>query len=378
MKEMNYFGTAVSGGNTEHVYDGPVFEGYNVNHDGEHQIALESYQENFAITQLLAQLASTDYQSKGKIDGAVLESAGEAVLESLQEEREQVLEAAGAGVVSRAKEFLKKLWGKVKAFFASIVRSIDLMTKSGQDFVKKYKKQLEGLKTAGMKETTYNYTLDALNIEQAYKANTETADAAINRIVNNLGKNIGMGENDSHDGADSAIDKFREGKEERLEQFRAKLVGGAGKLDASELRDAVRKLLRDGKDEKAEVNVNIQAIISDLEGSSKLTATISKAQREADKFYGDTIKSLDNLEKALNKDGADFKNSKGNSIGKGAKMSSAGSTKAATIASIVSSEVSAKQAVVNTVFSEWNSAVKERDSEYKRILRAAFSYKQKN
>lgn len=377
---MSYFSSALSGNQSVHTYDGPVFEGYDESFGGEHQIAMESYQENFEIVQLLSQMASTDALVTRKVDVAVMESAGEAVLESLMEEQVSVLEAAGSGVIERAKNFLKKLWGKVKAFFASIGRSLDLLTKSGQDFVKKYKKELEKLKLAGMKETMYQYTLEDLNIEDAYKAATETTASAASVVISVLGSAKGMGADDSHDKVDSAISDFRDKKDDRLDEFRGKILGGsATKMDGSDFREAVKKKLRGGADDKEERNVNIHAIISELEGTSKLKSKIDKAQREADKFFGDRIKELDNMEKAFNKDGGGAKiPTGGTSTASINGLSNAGATKAATVASIISSEVSAKQAIVNTVFSEWNSAVKERDAAYKAVIRKAFSYKEKN
>lgn len=366
----NFFGTALTGGSTQVVtYDGPVFEGYNVEHDGEFSIAIESAQDQLEI---VAALAALDVQTTNFVKESM--ATDEEGLEYVAESFEPVLEASGVNVFTKIKEAIKKLWGKVKAFFASVLRSVDGVTKSAQDFVKKYKKQIQELKLTGLKHEMFTYTVEDLNL--SYKADAQK-DAA--GVVNQITSVVSGGDVEK---AQDAVNAFREGRDERLQDFRASVIGAGGKLDEKEFREAVRKQLRGGKDEKAEVNVNIHAIIGEIEGTGKLTSKIAKVQKEADKVFGDSIKLVDQLEKTIGNSKevthghASFEYKKADG-GKGTKVMPNGIVaKASVVASAISSELSAQQAIVNTAISEWTSAIKERDGVYKKVIMKAFNHKQ--
>lgn len=370
----NFFGSALAGGWTNYVYDGPTFEGYNVEAGGEFAIAMESAQDQLEI---VAAIADLDVQTTNFVKESM--DAGEDGLEYVSESYGPVLEASGSNVFEKIKAAIKKLWGKVKAFFASVVRSLDAMTKSAQDFVKKYKKQIENLKLAGFKYEMHTYTVEDFEVD--YKADAQKDAAA---VVKTITANINQGAKSESEleSVQKQIETFKEGVEDRLDEFRAAILKTSGKLDAQDFREAVRKKLRNGKEdnEKEEVNINIQSIISQIEGTNKLNTKISKVQKEADKIFGDSIKLVDDLEKAINKarpterGGINVEHNSGAKI----SMTSAVAPKAAVVASTISRELSAKQAIVNTAISEWSSAVKERDSVYKQVIMKAFSHKADN
>lgn len=380
----NFFGTAFTGSNSTVVYDGPVYEGYNVNHGGEFAIATESAEQNLNI---LAAIAALDVQ----MTQAVAESMN-GVEDYQVEELEVALEAAGAGVIEKIKNAIKTLWGKVKAFFASVVRTLDGLTKSTEDFVKKYKSQLEKLNLSGFKYEMHNYTIESLDIE--YSSNiVQDAQSVVDVITKAVGSQGGY--NATADATLETIDKriseMRDERDNKLEAFRGAILNQSGKkFTAEEFREEVYKKLRSGKEsnEVEEVSVNVHKIMTEVKETSKLKSKISKAQKEADKTFGDAIKLVDKLALAINKGSSDtsgktkvdYKNSAGadKTIGGKHGMSTQVASRAATVANHISSMLSAQQAIVNTAFSEWNSAVKERDAVYKKVLVKAFSYKQKD
>lgn len=352
----NFFGTAIAGQETPAVYDGPVFEGYNVTHGAEFAIAMESASDQLEIVAALAELdvQTTQFVAESSKEGADLDY----VAENLS----PVLEATGAGVFGKIKNAIQTLWGKVKAFFASVIRMLDGVTKSAQDFVKKYKKQIENLKLSGMKYEMHNYSVEDLALE--YKGDAiKTAEGVVNTILANV--NAKAEDQGALDAVQKQVDEYREKTEDRLDVFRSTVLGGSGKLEAADFRTEVRKKLRSGKEDndKAEVSVNIQQIISEIEGTNKLNTKISKIQKDSDKAFSESIKLVDKLEKAINK-------------GSDTTVNSKVAPKAAFVASTISRELSAKQAIVNTAISEWSGAVKERDGVYKRVIMKAFSYKQ--
>ncbi len=102
----NFFGTALAGGSTQFTYDGPTFEGYNVEHGGEFSIAIESAQDQLEI---VAAMADLDVQTTNFVKESA--EAGEDGLEYVAESFGPVLEAANGGVFQKIKDAIKKLWG---------------------------------------------------------------------------------------------------------------------------------------------------------------------------------------------------------------------------------------------------------------------------
>lgn len=360
----NYFGTAFAGGTAINniEYTGPVYEGYSIEHGGAYSIEMECALEQVQITQLLSEVATIDHETEGRLSHVTESYDIESVLESAT----PVLESAAGNAIAKVKAFLMKLWGKVKAFFASLIRALDGMTKSTADFVKKYQKQIDGLKLYGFKYNMYKYTVDSSAIETAYNADVIT-ELGLKKAIGALLTAGGSG-SDRLDKIDAALDNARDNKDNILDKARGDLIG-KGPLDASDFRDEVRKSFRNGEDETKEVDVNIQTIIKEVKETSKLTSKINKVQKDSDNFFKDQIKMIDDIEKAINKD---------NGFDKGgvkANYSAGTAPKAAAFASFISTGVSSQQAIVNSFISEWHAAVKERDSVYKKVIMKAFSYK---
>ncbi len=228
----------------------------------------------------------------------------------------------------------------------------------------------------------HTYTVE--DLELSYKADAQKdASGVVQTIIANISSTAKS--EAELEAVQKKVDEFKDGVDGRLEEFRAAVIGSSGKLDGEDFRKEVRKKLRGGKEdgEAEEVTVNIHGIIKEIEGTSKLNTKISKVQKEADKVFADSIKLVDNLEKAISKakddsgrTSVDY-SAKNGGTGK-MVVSTAVAPKAAVVASTISRELSAQQAIVNTAISEWTSAVKERDSVYKRVIMRAFSYKQED
>lgn len=390
---MSYFGSSMAGSLGAVNYTGPSYDGgYDVNHDGEHQIAMESMQANYEITRAFAQMASVDYTNRARVQQAVLESYSPYQVEEELRNYDVALEAASTGVIQKIKDFVMKLWGKVKAFFASVARSIDLVFKSGTDFVKKYKEQLKKLKLSGFKETTYNYTLGNLPITKVYGKDSNdgfghvltTISSGMNDFAGTKIDRDGSDANKEHwDEVDRKLAEHESQRDQRMEEFRGELISGS--TSAETFREDLRKALRGGEKTKKEIHINMSTIISDLEGVNKLNETIKKARTEADNHYNGVIRKLNDAADTIdkNKGKADYQTEAGD---RAKYISDEGDTKPASDAYVsrvtrymrsISSDVTARQAIINSVFTEWNAAITERDKEYKRIIRAALSYKEK-
>lgn len=362
-----YFNTALTGGSSNDVrYTGPVYEGYSIQHGGGHVIEMECALEQVQITQLLAEVATIDHNTEGKL-AQVTESYD---IEAIMESEAPVMESAAGNVIAKVKSFLMNLWGKVKAFFASLVRTLDSMTKSTEDFVKKYKKQIENLKVAGMKYDMYDYTLQPkTDLATLYVAGDTNEHGIYKLILAKLG-DAGTKGDDKLEEVENKLARYRDDKEDRLDAFRGQI---SGVKDASDFREELKKGFRGDKDSTEEVNVNLQTIIREVQETKKLTAIINKAQIGADKYYKDRIKMIEDIDKSINKTGG-FDRGGDQKV----KYSDGMAPKAASFVSIVSSEASARQAIVNAYISEWHAAVKERNNVYKKVILKAFSYKRED
>ena len=377
----NFFGTAFTGTHSNNdvvVYDGPVYEGYNVEHGGEYSIAMESAQENLNI---IAAMAALDVQVTHYVAECAQAGDDEYALEAVQEKYESVLEAAGSSFIEKIKNAIKTLWGKVKAFFASVVRTLDGMTKSTEAFVKKYEKQLQTLNLHNFKYEMHTYTVEDLNIDYIGTFEQDQ-EKVIQVIVSKIGVRNQSSSDSSLEAVDKQIEKIREDKEKKLDEFRGSIIK-QGPLDADDFRKEIQKSLRNGKEpsEAEEVQVNVNKIIADVKGTAKLKTKIDKFQKDADKAFGNAIKMVDKLAVAFNKSSGSKDDKVQTTYGRADgskgkyKTSTQMASRAATMANLISSAISAKQAVVNTAITEWSSAVKERDAVYKKVLVKAFSHK---
>lgn len=375
---MNYFGNF---SNNEHGV--MPAEGYDINHGAEYQIAMESMQASLEISNAFARMASIDYTLSHDIEMVV---ATESFFpEHMADGYVATMEGMAGDVFSKVKDFIKKLWAKIKAFFASLVRSMDLMFKSTNDFVKKYKTQLTKLNLSGFKYVTYNYTINVGSITGLYAIlDTLNDDVSTDVFIStgirqNVGTDLRKSEHEGNEEAfkelDDELDRYRDKREERIDEFRAKIVGG--QPTANTFRSDLARILRDNANSKTERHIIMNDIIRDIESSNKLRELVNKTQRDSDKYFSKKIDQIDKIEKAVKEKGAGATYKKGAQnvayITKGGTKAYA--ERAAKYLNILSGDISARQAVINTAITTWNEAIKERDSEYKKIIRAALAYK---
>ena len=305
-----------------------------------------------------AELHEIFMESFYNVEQAELAAATEGVaLEGSQ--YEAVAEAAIKNAATKIKEFLQKLWAKVKAFFHNIKRYLDSIFMSGADFVKKYQKEIDKMgKLEDYTVKMYNYDDD--EIDSVVEVNVEDT-------ANELLKGYGL-----------SIDKA---KDDMLSKAEKETIESPNDLDMEKLRDDIATKLSGGKckeydefekwcfgafrngaegsDDKEDRDINgsdVERFAKILAGSKKLASKVDSMASKTDSAYSKAVKVVGDCEKALDK----VKDNK-NAVNLSKTMRQYSTT------------ISTCQSMVNTKFNAWKAVIKERDSVYKQVIMGAFS-----
>lgn len=328
---MSFLSTSVN-----KTYDHPVYEGYSHEDGGASLIIMESYQDS----------------------QAVIESLSELDLHILKESSTVVLEASVKDILGKVKAGLQKLWGKLKAFFASIMRYFDGLTKSAAEFAKKYEKELTKRSLSDFKYKMYNYTIPAAPEKDAF-----SAEKTLDEIEKLIDETTVLS---TLNGAKENLVKAREEKEETEEEARGNILK-TSKLTAEEYRKELFSHFRGGaesKEDKEEVSVEIGNIISTVKDSPKLKRAVEAAAKATDASFNKYLKNLDAAAKKI-----EILASNGE-VATTAMGVFSGSIR------LYANEVSFIKGIAAQYFNAWIDAVKERDRTYKSVMQAAFRHKE--
>lgn len=276
---------------------------------------------------------------------------------------EDVMEGIGDKIVSNAKaaiakikEFIKKLWEKVKGFFHNVRRFLDGIFMNGTDFVKKYESELRKLKLDdGCTHKMYKYTIDD-KTKKMVTTNKKTVDdelAAWDEAYGGLGKEGQV--IDKSVGIDDSDKKI-------VVDFKAKIKNDyniSNLDDTSKIREAVWSSLRGGatsEADKQDIKVEISSIITTLKQAPAQTKLVTDMAKDTDRLYSGILKHLDRFAKQAESE-------KAKAIANAARK--------------LSSQVSQVQTIQNMITNETKNAMSERVKAYKAACMTAFKYKQK-
>lgn len=210
-------------------------------------------------------------------------------------------EAAGSGFIESVRNFLKKVWEKIKSLFKKFMVFLGAHTKSGKEFINKYRSDINKAVANIPSNVTfsgYEFTLNEFKDTLLAKANkfkgdTETAlnNSSLNR--NNLGAVKGV---DLIGGATIDLTDNWD-YEDQIEKVRGGLLGDTSSYTASEFSKELFEKLRKGSSSKEELDLNsnlVTAAIAELD-SAKTT------KKEAEDVYTTINKWFDSMDKSLGK-----------------------------------------------------------------------------
>lgn len=280
----NFFGTV----NTQStVIDAPVYEGYVApTADAVMSIATEGVLEGLQLQAALHVADATIAYT------AVHESAGAA---------EAVLESVVGNTIGKLKEGLKKLWAKIKAWFASVGKTFSLMFAKGKDFVKKYKKEILEKPSAGFEYSGHVWTVEAGNNKAG--ALIKSIDSTLQTVLK-AASSIDAKDYKTAD-TTNAKDEFDlpSIKEDLVKKLGNTL--GAGVDDMSEIKEKLQEVYRNGKDEKEEIKdfgkVSRGTLIDLIDKSDKSQKEVKDIEKEVDKQFNESLKALQKLETEIGK-----------------------------------------------------------------------------
>lgn len=360
------------------------------NHDnGALRIATESVEELHDI--FMTTFYATEQAELGAVhEGVALEESSYAA----------VYEGAVRDAFTKVKEFLKKLWDKVKAWFHSVKRFLDSLFMSGKEFVKKYAadiRKANNIKDFEFKMFDYNNEL----IDSADKS--LEPDKYAEEIYN---KGIEAAKDDNGPGGYKAYEAFKKECEHDnlVKKYGTEILKNKIQVqDGEEFNDACYAIFRSkknekqlNKDDKEEIEVtNISDYATILEGTGNLRSSVDYMIKKTDKAYSNAIKKVNDFEKETRttkfddisaaekdkyKDGK-VKDANGNDtdVDKYDTARYESDTKnASKVLNQLASAMSTIQGLENTYLNAWKTVVKERDSVYKQLIIAGLANHRKN
>lgn len=349
---MSIFGTKSDFG-----LDVPAMEGYSI-HGGDF-VALEEAMEDMTdVIEAIHTHDMAELQCEKEVRALQESYADEDEIQQVQENYAVIMEGAMKDMYERLINMLKKLWAKIKGYFADVVRFFDGLIKSGKDFVKKYEKQLNQLDLTGFEYKMYNWNNEKLSASTEVAGYPTKVDSVLRRYINGGGANENIEAN-----AKALVDK----KEEILNTVRGAFTG-KGSVESSDYNEALFAYFRNGataKDDREERKVEMGKIISTLK-EDKMVAALKKAESNVNKVFSEQIKELTKLRDENNKRVGDV----GGDSTPGKRHKAIANFQSKKIAIFNES-----QSIALAFVRAWKDAVVARNREYKAVAVAAFRYK---
>lgn len=328
-------------------------------HDmGATRIAMESVEELHEIF----------IESFYNVEQAELAAATEGV-ELIGSEYEVVAEGAIKDAFGKVKEFLKKLWDKVKAWFHNVRRFFDSLIMSGREFAKRYKKDIatadKTLKDFSYKMYEYDDdALDAIEKDLDVEGSAERIFNAFNSASLNF----------SEEELKKSIDEDNLAK-----VFGTRFIQGTkapkvtGRDDFDEAIFASFRNGATGPEDKEEIDITDLGHYATILENSKAVSSLDTMANKIDKMYKKAIKKADDLEK----DNKEYRKSLDDDKTAGDEDKKIADNEVK-IAQHIATGISRLQSLDNTIMNIWKTAYKERDTVYKQLIVAGLSNARKN
>ena len=117
-------------------YDIPVYEGYSFEVCGHYDALTESLEDSLSITEAMHAFDMAEIEGLRRIKA--LRESNEDKDDEIEEEEEKLestLEASGKEILTKIGEAIKKLWGKITAFFRSIMNHLKSLLKRRKEII---------------------------------------------------------------------------------------------------------------------------------------------------------------------------------------------------------------------------------------------------
>ena len=215
------------------------------------------------------------------------------------------------GFLDSVKNFLKKVWEKIKALFHRFVMKLDSYMKNDKDFVNKYKKDIYSGKDLsdftfkGYKFTNFENVKKAMQRCEDSDKKNEEGDTYVKGAIKHYETDANF-TGDEHSANHKTGDAFKDRNEKfadnadksRGDIARALGYKGSGGLDASEFKKALFEALRNNESEKEELDkIELTTMATELVSSKDTKKTMNEAYKESDRVIRDMEKKLNQFNK---------------------------------------------------------------------------------
>jgi hypothetical protein len=361
------------------VYEIPVIEGYSWEAHGALNIELETlnYQEN--IIESIATLDKIESSAIRDVNKLEEQAVSESTIENLKEKYEVAYENWLDTVKDTIVKGFKKLSAMVMSFIDSVVMFFDKLVKSNQDFMKKYEAKYDKLELSGHKVKSYNYAnLDAVGKEA--ETIFDNVKVVADKVID-LRKLSAM----SADELKALATSYTEKKEATSEALRANFLSEKTK-DAEEFKNKLFLHFRGLTEKKDKEDMELSKTeVKTFMLADNAVKHIKNVQSDAKKMFGETIKELESLASAMKK-GAEgtgkyasgYRKEEGKEREKMTDEIQHKGQDQAQMTDCVRKHiqiVTEGKGYALAFISAWRSAAESKNTDYRKYVTSAFSYK---
>lgn len=241
---------------------------------------------------------------------------------------EIVYEAGGvSGILTKIKEFFKKLIEKVRQILHTFIAKISSMASSDSSFVQKYQKEFstkwskvksdfgfKGYKfTVKLAPPQDRTSIAATTLDGLTQDANGNPNSPFYEVINGNIDSLITGAKADADDLKKELDKCRDNREDDEESIRGAVANkistacgkgsiSKGPLTAAEFSKELFEDFRNGESEKDTIekkDLSVAEIVSDVKDSEKFKKAAEKATNSITKALNDVIKKLDKAEKDL-------------------------------------------------------------------------------
>lgn len=218
-------------------------------------------------------------------------------------------EAVGGGFIESVRAFLRKVWEKIKALFKKFMIFLDSATKSGKDFINKYRSDIN-MAVGNIPDNAtingYKFTLD--EYKDKVLAEAEKFKSKVTNAYSSAGASISKDNYTSLEkidlpGGAKINNEDSWSYEDEMEKIRGGLLSKSP-MSANEFSKELFEMLRNGESSKESIDLNSSLVsnaVSSLDGYTEENKNVKASYTTLDKFFRDLDKSLSKVQTELSK-----------------------------------------------------------------------------
>ena len=291
---------------TKNEIELPVYEGYGLENSEYMNIFTEALEDDLAVIEAMHGYDMAEILGNRKINGVIESKSAENVdykpeedeeIGELKEELQTTLEAEGEKAKSKFRQGVEKVWAKIKAFFASVVRFFKNLGTTSKEFLGKNKKYINNIKSdLSFEYEMYNWNIVRLTAEvgnNLKKTNSSIEDLQKQTIAR-------MNDRFTDEDVAQMVDKLNTLSEHYSDLFRGTVVGET-KVSAEEYSDKLFNYFRgenarkDGKKPATITKAEIAKFVGFLEKADTQISNLNSVEKEISNKYKDIINTTNGL-----------------------------------------------------------------------------------